>query len=727
MTSQILICSARRDKSRHICLKQPQYMKRLLLLTALLFSLTIASQSPINQIDSIVNSKIGADDPALFVGVIKDGAIIYKHIKGLANLQHQVPANEDTRSNIASTAKQFTALMILDLAQKGKLNLEDDIRKYIPGLYPKVEEAIKLRHLLNHTSGINDYCDLMGMQQDPWWRRVGLDNEDVIKFTMQQEALAFAPGSTYEYSNTGYNLLAKVVEVTVEKDFHSYSEQFFQALGMLQTTFLKSYMQVIPNLALPYSDWGDGVYQQFPMLTSTFGEGFLYTTLDDQLRFEQLLQNAEEDGNKLLLASQRPIPNSKRQTYGFGLELTDWNNHPAVHHAGGTGSYGSQVIRFPEERLTIFVMSSNSRVWTSGLADEIALTLLPAKEQVLAYDAKLEAVPQEQLEKQFVGQYYDVSDQLVRIVEEDGQLYWKRGTQNGISISQEGENLYHTNYDEQLKIAFFGNEITLFYPSGKTVSYTRMEIPQPSQADYEGYAGAYYSEALDVRFDITWEKDELMITIDGRRKRGPWSMKTINRDEFHLNGYIFRVERDPFDRVVGMSVSLNRARNVKFVKKSNLKFQPQIATTDGSIQVTTINSKKGNSSDILLTKNYPNGNEMWYRIFGGSSWDKASSIVATEDGYLIVGSTSSYGEGNYDMYVIKTDKAGKKLWQNTFGEKMNEYGYTAEVTEKGYLIKGTIQHCENDVFDCTTNVWMVYIDKEGNELSREEGEVIHSK
>jgi len=188
-------------------------MDRLFPLIAMLLSLTSFSQTPNSRLDSIVKSQIEVDDPALFVGVVKDGEIVYKHIRGLVSLQHQVLADDNSRSNIASTAKQFTALMILDLSLKGKLSLEDDFRKYLPDLYPKVEAEIKIRHLINHTSGVRDYCDLMGIQQNAWWRRVGLDNDDVIELLEKQEDLAFAPGTNYEYSNSGYNILAEIIEL----------------------------------------------------------------------------------------------------------------------------------------------------------------------------------------------------------------------------------------------------------------------------------------------------------------------------------------------------------------------------------------------------------------------------------------------------------------------------------------------------------------------------------
>lgn len=700
-------------------------MDRLFPLIAMLLSLTSFSQTPNSRLDSIVKSQIEVDDPALFVGVVKDGEIVYKHIRGLVSLQHQVLADDNSRSNIASTAKQFTALMILDLSLKGKLSLEDDFRKYLPDLYPKVEAEIKIRHLINHTSGVRDYCDLMGIQQNAWWRRVGLDNDDVIELLEKQEDLAFAPGTNYEYSNSGYNILAEIIELVAEEDFHVYSNSFFQNFGMTKTSFLKNYMHVIPNQSLPYSDWGDGVWQQYPTLTNTYGEGFLFTTLDDQLRYEQLVQNAEKEGSQLLLQSQLPITNSERETYGFGVELTDRLNYKCVHHEGATGSYSSQVLRFPEEQLSVFVMTSNSKVWSYGLADEIASEFLPEKQVVVNYDAKLKAVPKQKLDKEFIGQYYSVNDELVRVEEKDGELVWLRANRNPITLVKEAENIYHPAYDDQLKIAFMGEELELFYPSGKTFVYTRQETGEPTLADYESFVGKYYSKELETNFTLSLEENDLILHLDGWRTQK--KVDVFNRVDLRVRNYFLKVKRDQFNRVIAITLSSGRALNNWFAKKSNLQFQPKIETEGGSISVTTIGSVDGSASDILLTKNYENGNEIWSQQFGGTSYDKASSLISTKDGYLIVGSTSSYGEGNYDVFVIKTDKKGKKIWQNTFGKSMNEYGYTAEITPSGYLIKGTIQRCTNDVFDCTTNVWTVAIDEDGNELSNEVLEEIKTK
>ena len=391
-------------------------MKNILFLFICLIGMPLCAQSQLKKIDSILNSKLSDDDPGLMVGVVKDGEIIYENYKGLASLQHNVKVDENTRSNIASTAKQFTALMALDLHINKKLSLEDDIRKYLPKLYSNVKDEIKIRHLINHTSGVRDYCDLLSIKQEPWWRQVGMDNDDVIEDILEkQEDLAFKPGSRYMYSNSGYTLLTKIIEVASGEKFHDYSEKFFKNLGMNNTTFLKNYMYVIPNQALPYSDWGDGVWQQYPMITNLYGDGFLFTSLKDQLIFEQALQNAQLNNNTLLIESQKTIPNSEITTYGFGLELGDRLNYNAVHHSGGTGSFHSQTIRFPEEKLSVFVMSSNSRLWSGAIADEIARLFLPKKDIKESYDDRLELVSNNLPKNEISGQYLSPGNYLIRI------------------------------------------------------------------------------------------------------------------------------------------------------------------------------------------------------------------------------------------------------------------------------------------------------------------------
>tara|TARA_R110002126_G_C10490551_1_gene503850 strand:+ start:25762 stop:27876 length:2115 start_codon:yes stop_codon:yes gene_type:complete len=698
-------------------------MQKFIILIALfLSSVIVAQETKISKIDSIVNSKISDNDPALFVGIVKDGKIIYEKCRGLASLQHHVSVDENSVSNIASTAKQFTALMILQLSIEEKLSLEDDIRKYLPTFYPKVKEKIKIRHLLNHTSGIRDFYDLMSIQQNPWWRKEGLDNKDVLELLERQQDLAFNPGSRYMYSNSGYTILAKIIAITSGKGFHEYSKNFFENLGMKNTQFLKDYMYVIPNQALPYSDWGDGIWQQYPMITNLYGDGFLFTSLKDQLIFEQAVQNANHNNNRLLIESQKPIKNSEIKTYGFGLELEDRLNRTSVHHSGGTGSYHSQMARYPIKKLTVFVMSNNSKLWSGAIADEITNVLLPSKKATNNYNKRINETNNLTSFSDVIGQYRSPGNYLIRIEEKDEKLFWRNGNNNPRELIQEDKNIYKMKSNPSLKVSFFKNELNLFYESGKTSIYEKIPFDKPTLADLESYAGEYFSTELEMSFTIELSsKNKLQISLD--KWDEPVDLEVLNRNQLLVYDYILKIQRDQFNRVTEILLTTNRVLNNKFIKKTKLKFQPKIATENGSINVTTIGSRKGNSSQILLTKNYENGNEIWSQQFGGKSYDKANSIIATKDGYLIIGSTSSYGNGNYDIFVIKTDKKGKQFWQNTYGGFYNEYGYSAEKTDSGFLIKGTKQECtsNSDIFNrtCTTNVWFVSIDENGKELSNQ--------
>jgi len=341
----------------------------LFLYLSTFFSCGFNGLQDLKEIDHIINKSVENEHPGLGVGIVKNGEVIYEKYRGLSNLQHQIPFSKKTRSNIASTAKQFTALMILDLSMKGKLNLDEDIRKYFPNLYKKVDDEIKIRHLVNHTSGIHEYVNLISQKNKVWWKQVGLDNDKIIELLEEQNELEFSPGTKYNYSNSNYNVLAKLIEKVSGEKFTKYSKNFFIDLNMVETSFVERYMGVIPNRANPYSDWGRGEWWETPTVTKTSGEGFLYTTLRDQLTFEKKLQNSNLD---LFIKSQKPIPGSEIKTYGFGLKLLDRLGRKAIHHDGVTFGFHSQTLRFPEEKLTIFILSNNGNIRSDLIANEIA-------------------------------------------------------------------------------------------------------------------------------------------------------------------------------------------------------------------------------------------------------------------------------------------------------------------------------------------------------------------
>ncbi len=340
-------------------------MNRILLFFILFISFTSLtgqrlSQETIKSLDALTTQYISEGAPGVAIGVVQDGQIIYEQYAGLADLERQRKIDEQTMFNIASNGKQFTALSILKLLEMGQLNLEDDVREYLPKLLPSIATPITIKHLLNHTSGVRDIYNLWSLQGYTWWEE-SFSNEDVIQLLYQQNDLNFQSGSKYMYSNSNYILLTEIVKVVSGQSFKTFSDQLFQELGMKNTYFLADHQQVVPFIARPYFNFD--TWLTYDWLTDVHGDGALFTTLQDQLRWELIVQSLS--CNSLIEASlkmsQSPLPGTKFPSYGFGLEFDTYKGLPYTYHDGSTGAWKASFVRFPEQNLAIVAMNNIPR------------------------------------------------------------------------------------------------------------------------------------------------------------------------------------------------------------------------------------------------------------------------------------------------------------------------------------------------------------------------------
>lgn len=535
-----------------------------------IFTRGIAQNIDVVKIDQLLESKIKAGAPGLALGIVKNGTVVYERYLGLANLQHQIPVSAQTRFNLASVAKQFTALCVLKLVLENKLSLETDIRQYLPQMYPQLKMAIPLKTLLNHSSGIRDFYDLLSISGKPWWRQEGLDNEDAIALLVKQKELNFAPNTEHWYSNSNYTLLAEIVTKVSGTPFPEYAQQLFKDLGMPHTQFCTNYMAVIPFQALPYNDWGDGSWQQYPMMTNLYADGFLYTTLKDQLVFEQAIQKAAAQSNSLLNTSQKPIPNTRIQDYGYGLEISPINGYPAVHHSGSTGSYNAQSLRFPDEKLSIIVLSNNGNLWSGGIAREVASQILGGKTAELPYATRPAKVQAASAPSDLVGQYRSTDNNIIRIQLKEGHLYWQMDNNNPRKLIQEEGNLYHWDIDEDWKIAFNNRPDS----TSTMVLYTKTEQPEvlkklppftPSDAYLQACVGKYFSEELDLAFTIKMSPEKgLIFKRDGGKNE--IKIEVVQKGELLASDYKMRLEAAANGRVMAVLLTYNRVRGLRFEK-----------------------------------------------------------------------------------------------------------------------------------------------------------------
>ena len=316
---------------------------------------TATEESMDARIDALMQRYDGPQ-PGASLLVLKDGKPLVRRGYGRSDMQAQVAAGPATNYRLASVSKQFTAAAILLLAQDGKFSIDDPARKWLPAL-PAVAAPITLRHLLAHTSGLLDYEDLMA---DPYDGQI-LD-AGVLDLLAKENRLYFAPGSQYRYSNSGYALLALVVERASGLSFPEYLRQrIFEPLGMRDTLAFVAGGPAVPHRALGHSEDADGWRRTDQSSTSAvLGDGGIYSSIDDLAKWDAALYDDRllSDASRALAFGRHvEVPGETGVShYGFGWRIGDgiqW-------HSGETIGFRNVLIRWPSQRLTVILLSNRN-------------------------------------------------------------------------------------------------------------------------------------------------------------------------------------------------------------------------------------------------------------------------------------------------------------------------------------------------------------------------------
>ena len=548
-------------------------MKKFLILIVSLIGLFTYSQnldqSKRNKLQAQIKAYVQENTPGLAVGIVKDGAIIFEDYSGLSNLENNTPVTKDTRFNIASNAKQFTALCILKLKADGKIDLNDDIRKYLPEHFPDVKDPISVSNLLTHSSGIRDVYDLWALKGQTWWK-LFIGNSDAMDLLRGQRELNFKPGSKYMYSNSNYILLTEIVKVISGKSFDTYTLDLFRELDMEQTSFLTNYMSVIPNKARPYGNWNG--WKEYPFITEIHGDGALFTSLKDQMRWEVILQKTENNTltADLLKRSQLPVADSNISEYGYGLMFDEYKGMSYSYHDGNTGAYNATFIRFPEKNTAIIVMSNNGNVPTNYLAKllaDICFDLDSA--EIMEYPSGPEYIEELNDITNVLGSYETDGGTLIKIVEKNGELYREIYQRDPVRLIREEGNLFYYETLKDLKIAFTRDEsnewmFTIYLSSQKPNIGKRLPSFNGDQNYLESLNGKYYNAETETTIEIAHlEGDKYSITKNGRSRDGVLLLEDLLR----MNSYDIRISRDSQDKINGLLVKNGRIDNVRFSKK----------------------------------------------------------------------------------------------------------------------------------------------------------------
>jgi CubicO group peptidase (beta-lactamase class C family) len=300
------------------------------------------------KIESLLPPHVGA-----CVMSIRDGEVIFEHAYGLADIESKTPCTPETNFRMASVSKQFTATAVMLLVDRGKLALDDKLTKFFPG-FPKYGDEITVKHLLTHTSGLPAYEDLI-----PKGTTLQLDDYDVLHLLMDTSEPRFAPGSKFEYSNSGYTLLGLIVENVAKKPFHDFmASEIFQPLGMNESVMYQRGLNSVPHRAYGHERKDGKWVQSDQSLTSAVrGDGGVYTSLRGYRKWlagideQKLLSKPSYDA----MFSPQVQTDRHGSHYGYGWFIDEYRGEPRIHHNGETHGFRECAQRFPARHAALLV------------------------------------------------------------------------------------------------------------------------------------------------------------------------------------------------------------------------------------------------------------------------------------------------------------------------------------------------------------------------------------
>lgn len=335
----------------------------ILSLVTILLTLSAGAQSLSTkqltaEFDKILSEQFKPDETGCAALVAKNGQVIYRKAFGLADLELNVPMQPDMVFRIGSVTKQFTAIAILQLMEQGKLSLQDEITKYLPD-YPMHGHSITIEHLLTHTSGIKSYTNI------PEFRTMMRTDMTPMEIIEKNKALPmeFAPGTEWNYNNSGYILLGYIIEKVSGKTYAEYlQENFFTPLGMTGSYYGDN-TKIIKNRASGYQPGEGGtVNADYLSMTLPYAAGSIMSTVDDLYRWNRALHSYKLVKKETLDMAHTTykLADGKPVGYGYGWSLSELQGSRTIEHGGGINGYLSFAVYLPDEDVFVALLSNSN-------------------------------------------------------------------------------------------------------------------------------------------------------------------------------------------------------------------------------------------------------------------------------------------------------------------------------------------------------------------------------
>jgi CubicO group peptidase (beta-lactamase class C family) len=528
------------------------------------------------KIDSLFKTWNNKNSPGCAIGIVRNDSLIYAKGYGMSNLEYGIPVTPESIFHMASVSKQFTGYSIVLLAKQGKLQLDDDIHKYL-SWFPDLKEIITIRNLLNHTSGIRDQWQLLAISGTRLDDVITQDH--IVKILGKQKALNFKPGEQYSYSNSGCTMLAEIVRSVSGQSLRQFTDSaIFRPLGMNDTHFHDDYTEIVTNRSYSYRRKDSMHYSNSILSYSNAGATSLFTNIKDMSKWIMNFYDHKVGDQKDIdqLTQKGKLSNGKELSYALGIVSNTYNGWKQFSHGGGDAGYRTYLTVFPDLKMGIAVFSNLGDFDPGDKAYDIASLFIKdtAKHTVVDKPAKTDsskAVLKDTITiKKFAGSYISDDGMQTSFRLSNSKLYADAFGQSFLLLKKD-KDTFSLFVDPNVKLSFSnkaGDTSVFVAFSSDEKHFLKKYIADTSQPEQllQTYTGTYYCPELDCKYGITLKDHHLVLTND---KYNDSRLNLVGAD--HLTNDLWwmshlKVIRNDKNDITGFEVNNGRIMHLRFNK-----------------------------------------------------------------------------------------------------------------------------------------------------------------
>ena len=336
------------------------------LVMLIIFGCSVTREARLNSLFQAYSGKNVAGGSLM---IIKNGEPIVIKTFGMADVENQIPVRPETNFRLASMTKQFTAMCIMMLNEQGKLTYDQTLKEIFPD-FPDYGRDITVEHILHHTSGLIDYESLI-----PDTATIQVLDRDVLNMMIAQDSTYFPPGTQYRYSNSGYAVLAMIVEKISGKPFAQIlKENIFDPLKMTNTVAYEKGISEVKHRAFGYAvEDGKLVPKDQSLTSAVLGDGGIYSSVLDLFKWDQALYTEKIVSKETLKRAFTPaiLADGTPTNYGFGWRIDEYKGHHRIHHTGQTCGFTTIIQRYPEDQFSIIILTNRNYPMLNTMAEQI--------------------------------------------------------------------------------------------------------------------------------------------------------------------------------------------------------------------------------------------------------------------------------------------------------------------------------------------------------------------